>query len=139
VGDVDLDRNCIRVPGNISKNWKNQYVTIPLAFREKVQRELYNRAASEWLFPGKFDQSKPIGYNTMSTRHRKILKELGFGTEYKLYSWKHTGAVACVMAGVNIKELQIQLRHENLETVDKYLRQLGVNDLHNLERLFPSL
>jgi integrase len=139
VGDVDLDRWCIRVPGKVSKNWKNQYVTIPLPFREKVKEELFYKHSSEWLFPGRFDQSKPIGTNSMMGRHRKVLRQLGFGKEYKLYSWKHTGAVACVQAGINIKQLQIQLRHENLETVDKYLRQLGIHDLHDLERLFPPI
>jgi hypothetical protein len=75
----------------------------------------------------------------MLKRFRKVLNGLGFGNEYKLYSWKHTGAVASVRAGVGLKELQIQLRHHSLEEVDKYLRQLGVWDLANLEDRFPAI
>ena len=73
------------------------------------------------------------------SKFRKALKSLGFGTEYLLYSWKHTGAVACVRAGASLKELQIQLRHHSLEEVDKYIRQLGVNDLRDLEGRFPGI
>jgi hypothetical protein len=77
--------------------------------------------------------------NRMNKRHRKILTDLGFSTAHKLYSWKHTGAINAVLAGVTVKELQIQLRHASLEEVDKYLRQLGAFDLKALEDKFPGI
>lgn len=139
VGDIDFDRWVIRVPAQVSKNGKNQYVTIPVPFRARVMQELGRRAPQEYIFPGVHDNTKPVGVNTMSTRHRNILRSMGFGKAYKLYSWKHTGAVACVRAGISVKELQIQLRHHSLEMVDKYLRQLGVHDLEYLEQNFPAI
>lgn len=81
----------------------------------------------------------PVGINYMANLHRKYLKELGFGIEHKLYSWKHTGAVMYIKNGGNVKELQIQLRHYSLDETDLYLRQLGVSDLTNLEEDFPPL
>ena len=56
-----------------------------------------------------------------------------------LYSWKHTGAVMAVKAGIHIKQLQIQLRHHSLDQVDQYLRDLGVSDLSDLARSFPGI
>ena len=75
----------------------------------------------------------------MSNRHRKILRALGYSSEYKLYSWKHTGAVALAKAGVGLKAIQLQLRHHSLDQTDEYLRQLGVEDFEELIEQFPAI
>lgn len=137
VGDLMLDENKILVPGNISKNKKSEYVVVPNVFRKQLEHYKYCNA-NEYLFPHPDDSTKPRSYNHFGNKHRKVLKALGFSSEYKLYSWKHTGAVSCIKANINIKELQIQLRHHSLEEVDKYLRQLGVSDLRKLESDFPA-
>lgn len=138
VGDILFDEWKICLPSHVSKNKTQQYVTIPVAFRPSLER-LKERSPQEYLFPSNMDVTKPQGANAMLSRFRKILNEMGFGQEYKLYSWKHTGAVACVRAGVGVKQLQIQLRHHSLEEVDRYLRQLGVWDLEGLEEKFPGV
>lgn len=97
------------------------------------------RNPNEYVFKG-HKYMKPMGENTMGDRHRKLLKELNFDTKrYKVYSWKHTGAVMAVKAGVHVKQLQIQLRHHSLDQVDEYLRQLGVSDLGDLRANFPGI
>jgi integrase len=137
IGDIFFDENKICLRAEISKNKKQQYVTIPLAFRSQVAALAY-RAPNEFVF-FKSDCTKPLPINSMMNRFRVVLRALGFGKEYKFYSWKHTGAVACVRAGASLKELQIQLRHYSLEEVDRYIRQLGVNDLKDLEMRFPAI
>lgn len=137
-GDVQLDDAKILVRGATSKNKRQLYVAIPDAFLPRLQY-IEEMRPDAYLFPGKHDSTKPIGVNTMSNRHRKIIRSLGYTSDYKLYSWKHTGAVQAVKAGIGLKELQIQLRHHSLDMVEKYLRQLGVQDLHRLKRDFPAL
>lgn len=137
IGDIHFDEFKICMRSDISKNKKQQFVTIPEAFRPSLE-QLKHRTPREFVFY-KEDCTKPLPVNGMVTRFRKVLRELGFGTEYQLYSWKHTGAVAAVRAGASLKELQIQLRHHSLEEVDKYIRQLGVNDLQDLEGRFPAI
>lgn len=137
IGDIYFDENKICLRSEISKNKKQQFVTIPVGFRESVAALAY-RAPEEYVFY-KSDCTKPVPINYFITKFRVVLKQLGFGLEYKFYSWKHTGAVACVRAGASLKELQIQLRHHSLEEVDKYIRQLGVNDLQDLEIRFPAI
>lgn len=139
VGDVILEERKIVVPAKIAKNKKQQYIAIPDVFFATVKKQLKNRMPTEYLFPG-LQPNKPSGMNTYGRQHMELLKQLGFDTtRYKMYSWKHSGAVAAVRAGVHIKELQIQLRHHSLDQVDAYLRQLGVNDLCKLEKLFPTM
>jgi len=136
--DIIFDDSKIIIRSEVSKNRKTQYVAIPKAF--KMDLSFVKRLnPNEFIFPSPNDASKPIGLNTMSTRHRSILNDLQCGQEYKLYSWKHTGAVQAVKAGVSIKELQLQLRHHSLDQVNDYLRQMGVSDLTKLKDNFPAI
>lgn len=54
----------------------------------------------------------------MTERFRKLIKSLKLGTDYTLYSWKHSG--------VDIKSIQNQCRHHSLEQTDIYLKSLGL-------------
>ena len=138
VGDIILEDRRILIPAKVAKNGKQEYVAIPDAFFPIVERKVAGRNPNEYLFPGRWDGK--IGLNTYGKQHRLLLQKLGFDSDrYKLYSWKHTGAVAAVRAGINLKDLQIQLRHHSLDQVDAYLRQLGVADLGNLQKKFPSI
>ena len=135
IEDIILEQNRIRVPATISKNKKEQYVAIPSAFLPVLQKEISGLPPTHYIFGG----IKPYGTNFFSRLHQQIIKKLRFDTRsYKLYSWKHSGAVAAVLAGVSNKELQIQMRHHSLDELDGYLRQLGVADLHNLQDKFPA-
>lgn len=138
VSDILFDDQKIIVRSSISKNRKSQYVAIPTPFRPHLEHFKEWRGDS-YLFPSKLNRSKPIGINTMSARHRQILRKLGYSSDYKLYSWKHTGAVMAVQKGINLKELQMQLRHHSLDQVNDYLRQMGVLQMSNLKNNFPSL
>ncbi len=139
VGHIILEEKKILVLASIAKNKKQQYITIPDAFFHFLERKIKNRNPNEFVFYTK-SAYKPMGVSYMSKRHRIILKKIHMDTtRYKLYSWKHTGAVAATLAGVHIKQLQTQLRHSSLDQVDQYLRQLGVIDLMELRAKFPKL
>jgi len=136
VGDIYFEERKILVRGEISKNGKTQYVAIPDAFFPALE-PLKTLAPGAWVFPGR--RGNPIGRNTYGKHHQNILRALGYGPEYAVYSWKHTGAVMAVKAGIGLKELQMQLRHHSLDQVNAYLRQLNVSDCDNLRSLFPAI
>lgn len=142
----DLDEWRVNIPPSISKNRKNDYVTIPVQFRSEVENYLYDISPNEYIFPsirrgGKdFNRKdKPISANTLMSRYRKHMDTLRFGREYSLYGWKNTGAIACVKAGIHPKILQLQLRHSSLEMTDRYLRRMGIKDTGDLAEKFPSI
>ena len=139
VGDIILQKQQIVVRGDIAKNNKQQYIAIPDAFMPLLSRFVQGRNPNGYIFYIK-DIHTPMGVNTMASRHLKYLKELHFDTKrYKLYSWKHTGAVAAVEANIHIKQMQIQLRHSSLDQVDMYLRQLGAHNLQAFKNNFPKI
>lgn len=135
-GDLLIDERKIFIRSTVSKNGKSQYVAIPQAFLPQLEH-LKGKSSTELIFPGK--NGRPLGRNTMCSRHRKMLQDLGFSEEFKLYSWKHTGAVMAVKAGIGVKELQMQLRHHSLDQVNEYLRQMGVWDMDKLRNNFPEI
>ncbi|MDR0872236.1 MAG: tyrosine-type recombinase/integrase [Prevotellaceae bacterium] len=141
INAIDLDEGTILVDAHTSKNKKSEYVIIPpplWEYLKKIQINYYN--PNYYIFsksgqPGE----EQYGYNTMYERHRRVLRTLGYNNRYSLYSWKHTGACDAIRAGVKIKELQIQLRHADLQTTDIYLRSIGIKDLDDLREKFPEL
>lgn len=142
VGNILLNERKIRVVSEDAKNDKIEYVAIPDRFWPVVEElELDQYSPNHYVFsksgvPG----SHRYGERHMAKKHQAILKDLGFDTrKYKLYSWKHTGAVMAAKAGVPVKMLQIQLRHHSLDQVNQYLRQMGVQDLSVLSEIFPSI
>lgn len=133
-----LDEGKIFIPGTISKNRDSEYVAIPPVFLPAVRAQYEYSAAADFLFPSRVVDDAPVSYNNMYARHRKYLKRLRFPNGYTLYSWKHTGAVAAIQAGVSVKDLQLQMRHKSLDQTDQYLRQMGVQQMRTIER-FPEL
>jgi integrase len=119
-----------------AKNGKSQYVRIPDAFMPDLEH-LKSLPPDSWVFAN--TKGKVFGKNQLGEKFRAVLDHLGYGPEYQVYSFKHTGAVACVKAGIGLKELQLQLRHHSLDQVNEYLRQLGVMDFENIGKNFPKM
>jgi hypothetical protein len=65
--------------------------------------------------------------------------KLKINGNYAFYSWKHTGVVQAVRNGVNMKTLQLQLRHNSLDMVNEYLKNLGIMDDMDTDKKLPTL
>jgi integrase len=139
IADINLEYGFIEIPGAISKNRKTEKVAIPDAFAPYLQH-LRNYPNNFYVLsksgcPG----ITPISTKWLNYEHAKVLDLLRIRGHYAFYSWKHTGAVKAVRAGVNLKDLQLQLRHHSLDMVNEYLKNLGVLDSADLRQKFPIL
>ena len=135
----EIDDWRVNIPPHISKTARNEYVMIPQVFRAEVLQFVQGKRPGDYLFPGLRDPSKPIGTNTFMGRFRRELNLLGYGKGYSLYSWKNTGALACIKAGIHVKYLQLQLRHSSLEMTDRYLKRMGIQDMGTLVDDYPAM
>ena len=79
-----------------------------------------------------------LGKNHLYNQFVKVRTALNLPKDYKLYSFKHTGAVKASKV-VTIKDLQMQLRHSDLGMVDEYLKQMQVTDSDDLRDKFPEM
>lgn len=137
VDDIFFDDKKVAIRGEIAKNKKTEFVRIAPKFYPIIEHLKY-KAPGTYIFPSKASPYKPAGHNTYGDRFRVILDRLGFGREYQLYSWKHTGAIAVYKATKNIMALRDHCRHKDVATTQLYLRQLGLDDYDNFYNSFPG-
>ena len=79
------------------------------------------------------------GAHYYSKKFKAVLLRFNYSNDYSLYSWKHTGNKNACLAGIPVKEIQLQNRHHSLDETDKYLRGLVLGDAKNIRNLFPEI
>lgn len=143
ISDLLMDDRKILVRAEVSKNKRRQFVQMTEQLHAAIlDSGILDYPDSNYIFSaGGTPGTRMIGIRHMNSRHQALLARHGFDTTiHKLYSWKHTGAVACYKAGMKVKDIQIQMRHANLEETDGYLRSLGINDVANdISSIFPTI
>lgn len=141
VENIWIEESKIEIPATIAKNKKRQFVQIPTPLKELIVDSNVMKASGKFYLFGSDGIPGPgmKGKNYFREKFNEYLRALGFSSRYKLYSWKHSGASACALAGIPIKEIQLQLRHSNLQTTDLYLKSIGILDSHNIKNRFPEL
>lgn len=143
VGDIYPEERKILVRAEIAKNKKRQFVHVPKPLMTAIfESDVLSYPSNYYLFSTKHQPApEPMGTRYMAIRHQKLIKGMGFDINcYKLYSWKHTGAVACYRAGMKLKDLQLQMRHASIEETDGYLRSIGINDVaSDIDAIFPEI
>ena len=126
VEHVNLRTGKVFVPANISKNGIEGYVDIPAPFMDYLRSIKFLEGKRGYLFKSKTGNKN--SKNAMSRRHMVLRENLGLDPRHTLYAWKHTGIVKAYKAGVDIKSLQRQCRHQSIDQTDTYLKSLGLYD-----------
>lgn len=129
ISDIDLINRQLIVKGEISKNRKRETVPLNETILKILQKYIQNKDKNFYLFGNAIDSGKNIAsLNTFYRKNRQILEFLDlFKFGYTLYSWKHTGVCSAFTSGLNIKQLQIILRHSSIQITDIYLKSLSLN------------
>jgi len=138
IQDIDLPKRRILLPGKSSKNKKSEVVVIPDQLYEELLR--FNlKFPKEYFIFGKGLTPGPI--YTAPTRIAGAwaawTKEVGL-TNNGIYALKHTGAGMALESGINVRDLQLQLRHHSLEMTQKYLDRFSSVASDRLKSAFPS-
>lgn len=144
VKDFELYSGVITIPPDISKNGKKQSVAIPRDFLHQLV-EVYelHKYPEDYYVIGKDQGGRPgkkhYGHNYLGLKFRRIRKKLNIPEHYKLYSFKHTGAIMASNAGIPVKDIQMQMRHHSLDVTDKYLAKMRGVDSDAIKYKFPKL
>jgi integrase len=128
VSMIDAKTRTINMPPAITKNRKPRHVRIsPGLLGAILELKLEKCRRDHYVFGYNLETcDKPLQKNRASAAHQKLVERLDFGSDYTLYSWKHTGVVNHYKAGIDIKSLQQQLGHSNLQETSIYLKSLGL-------------
>lgn len=137
VKNVLIEERKIIVSADISKNRIRSFIDIPEQLIRTLIPLLKNKSPNDFIFQS--FEGRAYGKNTMSMRHREILKNLSLDNDHTLYSWKHTGVVQAYKNGVNIKSIQLQCRHYSIAQTDEYLKSLGIFENKEIKFGMPNL
>lgn len=123
IGDIDLKREIIVVRGRVTKNKKQETIKIPATMVNllvewktmdmPIHWHLFNRE----LEPG----IKEFPSTRLAEQWRKFADSVGI--ERVMYDLKHTGAGMAIDNGMNLRDLQMHLRHSSLAVTQQYLEK----------------
>ena len=138
ISNFQLERRSIIIPGNVAKNKKQQVVNIPDALFPILLK-------MDWKFPGNFyvfakhqaRGPKEYAPTRIAEAWRKFADH--HGIEKNIYSLKHTGVGMAIEAGINVRDLQLQLRHSSLDETQIYLDKFNQRPSNALNTNFPDL
>lgn len=122
--NIHLDKGAILLDGRITKNKKSKWVNIPSDdFIEDLAKMHLERINPEWhifsthLKPGKHE----IAPTRIAERWRQWADK--HGIKRGIYDLKHNAAGMASEAGMNLRDLQMHLRHHSLEQTEKYINR----------------
>ena len=141
IGDMDFESRIIRVPCTISKNRLTEFVNMPQQLYNGLIKAGIEKINGEWYLFSANGQpgEKMLGKNNFRFRFDRIRNRLGLSPEYKLYSFKHTGGVELVNAGVDTWELQRHFRHKSIDTTERYIRKNFAVNSDKIKNHFPDM
>ncbi len=138
VSHFQLKNRTIMLPGTISKNKKNELVQIPNAMVPVLEKLDLNYPGSHFVFTRHLKRgTKEAAPTRIAGAWRKFANH--FGIDKNIYSLKHTGAGMAIENGINVRDLQLQLRHSSLEITQIYLDKFNKRPSEKLATNFPDL
>ncbi|MCX6266194.1 MAG: site-specific integrase [Bacteroidetes bacterium] len=138
VEHFQLNSRLIVIPGTVSKNKKHEVVQIPNALVPVLKKLDLNYPGDYFVFTRHLVRgTKEAAPTRMAGYWRKFANE--FGIKKNIYSLKHTGAGMAIENGINLRDLQLQLRHWSLEMTQVYLDKFKRRPSEKLANDFPDL
>ena len=117
--DINLEDHYIRVPAENSKNKKERVATITGPIIEYIESLMKTYRDGDMFLFGATEGSLPGKTRMSMARMRKkwmdVRSELGLPTEMQLYSFRDTGLVDLLHAGVDPLTVQHHADHSSLD------------------------
>ncbi|PKP22698.1 MAG: hypothetical protein CVU05_02665 [Bacteroidetes bacterium HGW-Bacteroidetes-21] len=136
---IDLKNKTINIPAFVSKNKRQNIVNVPDPLSIELNNLSLNNFNPEYyLFSKELEPGDiKIAPTRLSEKFRVEANKIGLTR--KLYELKHTGAGKSLEAGADIRDLQLHLRHTNINTTEVYLRAFKSATSKEFIRKFPKL
>lgn len=142
IQDIDFGRGQVTVRRSQAKTKVTRTVIIPRQFLQELRttHNLMNYPRDFYVFgTGGQPGNMHLGKNNLRFRFNEIRKRLNMPTDYKFYSWKHTGGVQASHSGIPTNHIQMQMGHSSITTTEQYLRKMTGSDSRFLKEQFPTL
>lgn len=122
VNNVNLDSDSIFIPKEISKNKKDEVVSIPEDLKKILANHIKNANPSDFLFSSNnfLPGSKQMPVRKIQSQWDKLRIKLNLKKEYQFYSLKDTGITDLFLEGIPSLKIRNQARHSSLQITELY-------------------
>jgi site-specific recombinase XerD len=125
VADIDSARMLVHV--RLGKGGKDRYVPLPKSTLELLRQYWKTHRNPVWLFPAtgrggihEHDATKPTPLTNVQAAFRAALKETGISKKASVHTLRHSYATHLLEAGVNLRQIQVYLGHNSVQTTSRY-------------------
>lgn len=140
IENIDMVKKIIRIPAKSSKNKKTQSVAMPdqlYEYLNSINIKQYPpkyRIVSKQLKPG----INEIAGQRISEKWREYATKFNIDKRKYIYHLKHTSVGMAVEKGINVRDLQLQLRHSSLEMTQIYIEKFNNIASKEIRTGFPD-
>ena len=119
---IDLEKNIIFIPKEISKNKKDESVTIPNDLKIILKKHIVNAKDDDFLFSSNdfYPGAKQFPVRKIQNYWDRLHKKIYFKKEYQFYSFKDTGITDLFLAGLPSIKIRNQARHSSVQITELY-------------------
>ncbi len=118
-GDLDLNRRVFRLKG---KGGTVSNEPIPESLVEKLTIAIKGKKPVDWLCPNPLT-GEP--YTDLRTPLETACKRAGITKRFHPHACRHSFATIMDAGGASLVEIQMRLRHADIQTTRKYVKRLG--------------
>lgn len=143
VDDIEPGRILIRE----GKGGKDRYVPLPDTMYRKLRYYWLQHRNPKWIFPsagrghpsnarermGKSDA--PFGKGSLQLAFKQAVRTAGVRKKATIHTLRHSYATHLLAMGVNIRQLQLYLGHESIETTTIYLHLIPFGEEKSMEHV----
>ena len=121
VENIKLRDGVIFIPAAISKNKKDDTVTIPRQMLPVLVDHIKTAANTDFLFSANYlPGERGISPKMISDTWARLRDKLGFKKEYQFYSLKDTGITQLFYLNVPVIKIRDQARHYDIKITESY-------------------
>lgn len=122
VSMINLEENYIFLPKEISKNKKDEAVTIPAQFLEVLKKHINPNFPDDFVFSAdNFKQgTKQMPVRRIASAFDKLRADLKLESKYQFYSFKDTGITDLLNSGIPAIKVRDQARHYDIKITELY-------------------
>jgi site-specific recombinase XerD len=125
VRDIDSARMLVHV--RLGKGGKDRYVPLPQKTLELLRLYWKTHRNPVWLFPapgrggiGARTASAPMPISSVQQAFRAALKDAGISKDARVHTLRHSYATHLLEADVNLRQIQVYLGHNSVQTTSFY-------------------
>lgn len=134
VSDVILVNGVINIPAHVSKNGKNQMITIPGILLHSFAAHLKTAKQTDFLFSENFKPGpKQLAPKKISDTWAALRRQLKFSKSYQWYSLKDTGITNYLQLGIPTIDVKNQARHHSITQTEAYIPKTILKAVDNIQ------